>query len=492
MNSQAEIFIDEFGNIHEKDAELGRGGQGAVFRTRDPDVAIKLALDANGLPMGSGVLGDRLRAVRLLPVPRNLNLSMPAAILRDRAGYAMRLLNDMLPFKHFWPGGAGGASNGTPDIPGWLAGAPEGVAQELIHYVETGGLRRRLLALYKCSVVLERLHAAGLVYGDVSPANAYISKNHGSRAVWMIDADNLRFETEGKGQGVYTPGFGAPELVQGIDGGRPRTDCHAFAVMAFWMLTLQHPFVGDYVENGPSADWADDDADQRDLTEKAYAGIVPWIDDEDDDSNATAKGLPRALVLTEELRTLFQETFGPGRVHPWRRPVIFHWPYFLAKALDSAIPCPACRMSYHDDWDNSQQKCPYCGTGRPAVLRATDLKIGDSGQRIPRWTWSQHLYERQGEAFRVPHRLFYPFSIADGDRDVLEITTRKDAVLLKRPDHLGPQELTISVGGSGHGEFINLTTSITLPETVGTQGFTVRVDDNPSHQVGFKFEEAVP
>jgi len=492
MSNNAEIFIDEFGNIHEQAAELGRGGQGVVFRTRDPDVAIKLVLDANGLPMEPGSLRERLRAVRLLPVPQNLHLSMPAAILRDKAGYAMRLLNDMVPFKHFWLGGSDVAANGGSDIPDWLAGVPEAVARELTHYVNTGGLRRRLLALYKCSAILGRLHAAGLVYGDVSPANAYISRNHGSRAVWMIDADNLRFETDGVGPGVYTPGFGAPELVQGFDGGRPRTDCHAFAVMAFWMLTLQHPYLGDYVENGPSADWADDDADQGDLTEKAYAGLVPWIDDDDDESNATTKGLPRALVLTEELRTLFQEAFGPGRVHPWRRPVIFHWPYLLAKALDSTVSCLACRMSYYDDFNDSQQKCPYCGAGRPAMLRATDLKRDDSVQPMPRWSWSHHLHEKECEALSIPHRLFYPFSIADGDQDFLEITMKKDAIILRRPDHLGQQALTMTVDGSGHGEFINLTTSMTLPERVKTHGFTVRVDGDPSRQVAFNFEEAIP
>ena len=491
MNSGAEIFIDEFGNIHEKDAELGRGGQGVVFRTRDPDVAIKLALDANGLPVESEVLGDRLRAVRLLPVPRDRHLSMPVAILRDKTGYAMRLLNDMVTFKHFWPGGSEVAAIGGFKIPDWLAGASETLARELMHYVESGGLRRRLLALYKCSAILGRLHAAGLVYGDVSPANAYISKIHGSRAVWMIDADNLRFETEGVGPGVYTPGFGAPELVQGLDGGRPRTDCHAFAVMAFWMLTLQHPFVGDYVENGPSADWADEDADKGDLTEKAYSGLVPWIDDEDNDSNTTTKGLPRTLVLTEELRNLFQETFGPGRIHPWRRSVIFHWPYLLAKALDLTVSCPACRMSYYDDADDSEQKCPYCGARRPAMLRATDWKMDASAQRIPRWSWSHSLHGKDCELLAVPHRVFYPFSITDGDQDVLEISMKKDAVILRRPDHFGPQALAMTVDGNAREEFMDLTTNMILSEHVKTRGFTVRVDGNPGCQVVFKFEEEV-
>ena len=258
------------------------------------------------------------------------------------------------------------------------------------------------------------------------------------------------------------------------------------------MLTLQHPFVGNYVEDDSSADWADEDADQGDPTERAYAGLVPWIDDDEDHSNATTKGLPRALVLTEELRTLFQETFGPGRLHPWRRPVIFHWPYFLAKALDSAVSCPSCRMSYYDDCDDSEQKCPYCGTGRPAMLRATDAKRENSDQQVPRWSWSQQLFEQERESLRVPHRLFYPFSITDGDRDALEITMTTKSIVLKRPDDLSPKELEMAVGGIGHSEFISLTTSIVLPQQARIKGFIVRVEGNTHHHVVFKFEEAVP
>ena len=35
-----------------------------------------------------------------------------------------------------------------------------------------------------------------------------------------------------------------PEVVQGRDQSRPRTDCWAFAVMTFKLLALCHPFIG--------------------------------------------------------------------------------------------------------------------------------------------------------------------------------------------------------------------------------------------------------
>ncbi len=484
MISEEKNFVDEFGNIHEVDVELGRGGQGVVFRTQDPDIAIKLVLDANGLVKESETMEKKLRNLRLLPVPSNLPLAMPSAILREKAGYAMRLLNDMVPFKHFWPTGGNDVASPGQVTPSWLAGIPEEKARELIHYVETGGLQRRLLALYQCSAILGRLHAAGLVYGDVSAANAYVSKDLDSRAVWLIDGDNLRFETEGQGPGVYTPCFGAPELAQGLDGGRPRTDCHAIAVMAFWMLTLQHPFLGDYVENGPSSDWADDETDQEDLTEKAYAGLLPWIDDENDRSNATKNGLPRSLVLTGDLRRLFQETFGVGRTQPWRRPAMFHWPFFLARALDLTISCPDCRMGYFSDGDEPHENCPFCGSRRPEILRATAFGAADTAQN-PLWTFSREIGQSESEVFSLPHRLFFPFSITDGDRDVLEISFRKERIILRRLDQSSRTEFSVLLGKDRQ----DLSSTVELSRESGIQGFVITIDGPSCRKVVFNFEK---
>ena len=38
-------YVDEYQNVHIQDKVLGQGGQGVVFRTRDPDLAIKLVTD---------------------------------------------------------------------------------------------------------------------------------------------------------------------------------------------------------------------------------------------------------------------------------------------------------------------------------------------------------------------------------------------------------------------------------------------------------------
>ena len=222
--------------------------------------------------------------------------------------------------------------------------------------------------------------------------------------VWLIDADNLRFERSEGGNAVYTPHYGAPEIVQGRDRSRPRSDCWAFAVMAFRTLALCHPFIGKKVVE-PDDDKGGWDAEPvadgtpADLDEQAYAGYLPFIDDDDDNTNAAVSGLPRERVTTPGLRCLFQETFGVGRTQPPRRPSMLFWEIELARAFDQSLICPECRMSY---FANTHDKCPYCKTPRPAFARV----------KTPRW---EVLISTETTGFALLHRLFNPFSPEHND-----------------------------------------------------------------------------
>ena len=81
-------------------------------------------------------------------------------------------------------------------IPEWLSGVDDRkVASALMHYSISGSTKRRLGVLSILASILARLHAAGLVYCDVSPNNCFMSEED-PRSVWLIDADNLRFELE--------------------------------------------------------------------------------------------------------------------------------------------------------------------------------------------------------------------------------------------------------------------------------------------------------
>ena len=474
MSSDAARFVDEYFNVHERGTELGRGGQGVVFRTRDSDVAVKLALDGNGQPVTHVGYVEKLRRVRALPLPPGLHVSAPMAVLQQTAGYAMRLLNDMVPFAEFWPDPCGNVDDEV-EIPDWLSPVPRELALNLLSYRDTGGLQRRLVALYKCSAILARLHGAGLVYGDVSPANAFISRDHSSRDVWLIDADNLRFETPRSGRGVYTPRFGAPELVQGIDGGRPQTDCHAFAVMAFSMLTSLHPFIGAYVEEGGDGDWADEDATTADIDEMAYAGFVPWILDDDDHRNRKDNGLIE-LVLTGELMTLFQQTFGPGRTKPWMRPTMFRWPLALARAADETVTCPECKMGYYLDFGDDGQCCPFCDHSRPRTLVAIAYDwVGRQLDRdSPAWRFAQ-VWSPETANPTLPHRVLYPFTVTDGDRDVLELSADDGDLRLSCCDGGGKHRFAVAIDQEGDDAFSEFEGTAAIPLALAGAGFWLRV-----------------
>lgn len=402
------VLVDEYGNSHQITDELARGGQGVVYRTKDADLAIKQPLDASGQPDKTANLRERFQRIRLLPMPRRIPVSLPLAILRDEPGYVMRLLNDMKPFAVFDLDGKSKKKmqDERQALPEWLAGiTDQELALRLMHYASTGSTRRRLRGLAKCAAILARLHSVGMVYGDISPNNVFIGEGD-TPDIWLIDADNMRPELLSGGASVYTPGYGAPEVVQGRDQSRPRTDCWAFAVMAFKLLALCHPFIGNKVlqtedDNGgwDAEPQVSGDSAPASIEDQAYAGYLPFVDDEDDDSNRGTGGLPRALVTTPELRRLFQETFGSGREHPPSRSAMAFWALELTKAADHALDCPECAMSYFADDHGS---CPYCGGERPAFIRL----------QTSRW---EIIIPASTIELALPHRLFYPFSFENHD-----------------------------------------------------------------------------
>ena len=434
-------LTDQYGNQHRLGDEIARGGQGIVYRTSDADLAIKQPLGANGELDRSSDLRQRFQNVRCLPIPPRIPVSLPLAVLRgSEPGYVMKLLSDMVPFSAFELRGNVRETLAAETLPGWLAGMEDKkAALPLLHYAKTGSTKRRLLALARVAAILARLHAAGLVYGDISPNNCFMSEGD-SPDVWLIDADNLRFEMVHGGNSVYTPRYGAPEIVRGTDRARPRTDAWAFSVMAFEILTQVHPFIGrkvldaDEDEGGWDAEPLAEGA-PVDLDEQAFAGYFPFVDDENDDSNRSVDGWPRDLVLTDKLDRLFQQSLGAGRIEPWRRPALTYWALELTRAHDKSISCAGCSMSYFAEY---HQACPYCGSARPAFAIA----------KTERW---RLVVQPGDEEIELPHRLFHPFSLEEGGATEYEARVRLDnrsATHVRGTERL-PAELSFEFVGGG-------------------------------------------
>lgn len=440
-------LVDEFQNVYFSAGELGRGGQGIVLRTRDSEIAVKLVTDEAQQPLtGDAACADaleRLRRLRLLPIPADLPLARPVAALRGQAGYVMRLLDAMRSFKDVFE--SAGVRAPDAELPHWLAEVADNdpeAAEQLADYANTGSTRGRLLLLAKCAAVLARLHAAGLVYGDLSTSNVFTSGTGADAQVWLIDADNVHFEGEAGDRAFYTEGFGAPELERGDSGTSFRTDCHAFAVVAFDLLCLAHPFKGDAVLAG--ADWSKPEADPlRDALE----GRLPWIHDADDTSNSTERGLHPVLTCTPRLSALFEECFGPGRSHPWRRPSMLHWPEALAAAADCSLHCAQCDMSY---FAIDHEQCPYCAKARPRLLRLDSHRWPDLAQG-PCWTFLLAAACLTSAA-RLPARIFLPFSMGGNDEPVLSMQAEEGGYRMRRVRHSGPS-LQIARAGVRGGQF---------------------------------------
>ncbi len=333
--------IDQNGVRYELDRLLGQGGQGSVYSIMGGRLAAKIILG------GSRLKRERLRSqltfVRRLPL-QELALAKPLEMLRPpHTGYIMEFLTEMAPIKSLSNPGKGR----SPSVEWYLGG---------------GGLRRRLLKLGKAAQILSQIHGKGLVYSDPSPDNIFISSVLTGQEVRLIDTDNLHYESD-SAKAVYTPGYGAPELINGKSGASTLTDSYSMAVIAFQVLTLAHPFIGDLVNDG-----------EPELEEQAFAGQLPWIDDPEDDSNRAGFGVPRDWVLSPKLFDVFAQAFGPGRQDPTKRPSTSTLADLLYSAADSTVQCRNCSGTYFF----TSSECPWCDAARPTVV-TTVFHIWDPG-----------------------------------------------------------------------------------------------------------------
>ncbi len=328
-------LVDDRGTVYTLGTPLGTGGQGCVFAAEGGRVALKLHTLLNVDAPGSRAherLRSRLANVMRFPL-EGLPIARPLAMLKaPHLGYVMERLTGMMPLAR-------------------LLEPPRSAV--LPWYLETGGLRRRLLLLARAADSLTILHSRGLAYGDLSPNNLFISKQSDGLELRFIDADTLCFESAPSDRPYFTPFYGAPELVTGRSGASTLTDAHAFSILAFELLSLVHPLIGDLVSEGEPA-----------LEQAALEGRLPWIDHPDDLRNATGRGIPRPLVLSALMRELANQTFGPGLSNPQARPGLTHWSERLFAAADATLRCRSCQGTFY----MSQDLCPWCDDPRPAFV----------------------------------------------------------------------------------------------------------------------------
>lgn len=345
--NKPQTVIDTNGTKYSLGKELGSGGQGAVFEVEGGKYAVKLLNRVNH--------SDHRRIDRQFLFLKQLELddvpiAKPISVLRQpHAGYIMPLLKGM-----------GAISQ--------LTSAPAGCTTALNWYKKSGGLRRRLVMLTGAAEAISALHARGLCYGDVSPTNIFISESQDSDAVWLIDADNLRYESRPTNQTVYTPGYGAPEVIEAGGITSSLSDAHSLAVLAFVTLCQTHPLIGDLVHDG-----------DPDLEAKAFAGESPWIDHPTDASNRSSRGIPRSIVLSRGLRELANRSFLTGFRDKKVRPSASEWAEGLRLAANNCLTCDACAGTFY----LGESDCPWCGKSSPSYVRMRFRTwVADTGEYL--------------------------------------------------------------------------------------------------------------
>ena len=320
------------GAIYEIEKQIGSGGQGRVFSIKGGKYAFKL----RGRKTGSKahLLTRTISYIKTRPIT-DLPISIPLEQVDGEAlGYIMEMATDMIPIEDLIK--------------------PEDGKSISLWWKETGGLNKRILILKKIAATLSKLHSRGLVYGDFSLSNIFVSSDKEYSEIFFIDSDNITHESK-VGTAVYTPGYAAPEIIETSDhkatsGYDTYTDNFSFAVIAYQLLTLNHPFIGDYVNDG-----------EPELEEQAYLGKIPWVSHSADYSNVANSGVPTSLTISKKMMAAFCETFEDGIIERLKRTSSGKWNEILGAAVDAILQCHN-KTCNQDFFYSEKFICPFCET----------------------------------------------------------------------------------------------------------------------------------
>ena len=335
---------DENGNIYNLADKLGEGGQGCVFTIRENDsVVIKALVDDN-----LDIIQDEKKYLqyqqnirKIIAVGEYENIAVPYVMLeKPFCGYVMIFMNglqsiDKLMLPYLYKSKSSGKICIKDTSKSNRTTAKQGSKEEFdFAYNFNGTLTKRLKCLAKLAKIMGNFEDTDVVYCDLSPNNVYISKKSESYETWLIDLDNLKHSKDVQGP-IGTPGYMAPEVFRG----KPNTiysDRYSFALLAYRLLLMKEPFLGQAQDSFDS--W-EDDASDTDAFEQAVAnGEIAWIWEKDDDSNRSNTGLNPYEMLNDDLINLFERTFNAdGRNNPTHRPSMWEWYDALLQALESSF-----------------------------------------------------------------------------------------------------------------------------------------------------------
>lgn len=363
------VLYDENENRYEIEdsGKIGEGAQGAVYRTKKKNILLKLVKKSKGES-----LKEKVNKIKSLELDKKLNFAIPLLNLKIKSdeceGYIMLMMEDMEPISKL------------------LKTSFETFEKLKEWYKETGGIKRRIEILKKIAYNLYQLHSKGLVYGDISPNNIFISSERENSEAWFIDCDNIDFHYN-VDYTIGTSGFCAPEIRKTLppynDGKKVNTienDIYAFANLAYILLFLADPFKGSILEASVDEEdnWDDDDNDdwvdgEEDSEKKFDYGEVSWIG-EGDESNKPIYGLSQIMnkIIPENLKKLFNRTLGKdGRKNPEKRVSLRVW-YEELVNFSNILNTSQCDCGY--SYFDIENRCKNCEKRSELLLLEVEYK----------------------------------------------------------------------------------------------------------------------
>lgn len=251
-----------------------------------------------------------------------------------------------------------------------------------------------LLAARNVADAFQHVHAKGYVVGDVKPENIHVTEQS---LITILDTDSFQVYDEQKGViypcGVATPGYTAPELLQGSLRGQPRRpeqDAFALGVIIFKLLaaTNAHPYQGMWVGMGDAPDSDDELVLNGWYTFRAGSLMRP-----------NPRIMPPS-AFPPDVVALWERCFVLGHASPSSRPAAKEWFKVLDRIVNSNdilarcadvpwhihvrdIPCPWCALAKTQGVSYFPGPLPSPQPVPPAVVPAPKMVANRRAPIVP-------------------------------------------------------------------------------------------------------------
>lgn len=327
------IVTDEFGESYTLVDVIGSGGQGTVWEVNDDSsIVVKTLTDGE---TGDIVCDEetydayskKIKSLIALSILEDIqNISVPIAMLeRPMCGYVMLFMKGMEQISRHRPKNENNCIS--------KAGS-------------NASLKKKYKVMRNIADTVRKLHNSGLIYGDFSANNVFVSKDCDDYEAWLIDADNLTYAQKNKNC-ISTFGYGAPEVYAGHRN-TIYSDIFSVAVVWFEYLTGSKP----YIHKAPDGTENDEDSFVSfSAPETPEENNEVYMYEED---GLEKNGIPAEYVFTDRIYELFMKTFSKsGRENPYSRPSANEWYEAFNDAIDEITKCS--NKHYH-----LSEKCLWC------------------------------------------------------------------------------------------------------------------------------------